>query len=1015
MPRDAMSSVVFLLVGFEDFAKGIETHQASVFTLSFVIAAFSSFLMWVAYRRIRSEKWMKYFACSFCLLSLQYLWLLSIWFATSHPNNASSPSSSIANNFFVFLIFELLSIANNLFAVAAAQNIENKKPLFSRLCWLLLVGSVVTTLLGYASQAEPVGRLLPYAYKSHVVFYEVLGRSFASLFSAYCLFLVGFAIFANLSVRRHLWLALGGVFMGAIYAVVQITYGLSPFLAQYFITVGEFPDKLRLFDSFLRGIALPLKIALFAFTYLLVMRFFETLNEVRKLQDSGIDARQDYLSTEGVLRLIGEKLGDNIPAMRRNNNRARERSFVNLVIRVPGDKNRRVACVLWPNDDKEKRTRILDWPEPTKFSPVGGEEWEEALYFSGLTLTDERRKEIVWPTYAADDQIYDVYEGNARSIVTVAVEAHGAVIACLQVARYKSLFSQMAIRQIREIANLISPAVQANRELAALDNMSIRFAEKQAEEGTYSTEKAANIIADTLYDVFSPNTTQLQIDFGFSNLNPIYRTKPHHQHAEEQLKKEIRGKKYEAFPTTFVDEGIVSHRLLKKQLTARVRETLSTSASETTIPDRLIMGHLLLAVNESTDNYNQPALGTTYLHRKTASTLAGDAYLDFARDYYNDLLKRLGKDLSRKSVDVERWFELIKNTLKGAGLSWVVAGNITGRGELGDEEGLYTLRNLDEFGTKGIRVDVGEVGIVPYKLRGTESSAKNLLEVTLQSSEWYIWLGVNRAGFGPELEFSSPWRTFLVNLAQIADAALSRITLPERFQLNLEAAQLQGIISAVVTTGTIIHQLSNMIQGQSSSSSHLLEALKLKKLTTDDENLEKIMYAMQSSAERMQDLFQSFTRLTNIDEHRPCRLKEAAYHAYKLFEVSLVRRRIEFDVDIPSSISIDVSFSVAALALANLVGNAKDAVDRDGRICIEAEKDGDSVLCRVIDNGRGVPPDVRDHIFEARVTTKDTGTGLGLYLTYHSLNENGSSIELTKSDKTGSVFTIRFPLSKKEA
>jgi signal transduction histidine kinase len=89
-------------------------------------------------------------------------------------------------------------------------------------------------------------------------------------------------------------------------------------------------------------------------------------------------------------------------------------------------------------------------------------------------------------------------------------------------------------------------------------------------------------------------------------------------------------------------------------------------------------------------------------------------------------------------------------------------------------------------------------------------------------------------------------------------------------------------------------------------------------------------------------------------------------------------------------------------------------VAKDGKIVIEAEKNGNAVLCRVIDNGNGIAPDIVDKIFMPRVSSKKYGSGLGLYLTQRSLVENRASIDLTSTGSNGTVFTIRFPLAKKE-
>ena len=78
----------------------------------------------------------------------------------------------------------------------------------------------------------------------------------------------------------------------------------------------------------------------------------------------------------------------------------------------------------------------------------------------------------------------------------------------------------------------------------------------------------------------------------------------------------------------------------------------------------------------------------------------------------------------------------------------------------------------------------------------------------------------------------------------------------------------------------------------------------------------------------------------------------------------------------------------------NLIDNALDAVAKDGRVEVLAGRDGNRVLVRVVDNGPGIPNDVRDRIFDPFFTTKPMGlgTGLGLDIVRRLLRHNDGEI-----------------------
>lgn len=988
-------------------------YKETIDLLSCVIAGFAALMMWLAYRRINSEKWIKYFAITFIALSAIFL----------VPFLAPKSLTSILKG--------ALSIVNNLFGVAAALEIQNS-PLFptkrevkSReskgshllraICWILTGLSAIAIVLMYffpsPDQPESIAtRWVP----------EVLLVIPDMTFSVLCLFLMGYAIFANLGSRQYRLLAPSALIIAFFYATLQIPYGLLPWISYKF----QMPQNH--IEAVIKLIAIPLKFSLCALAYLLVVRFFEILSKLGPMQDTEFEKRQDYLASDGIVAWIARRLSDKALSKRKTpkySEAAGESGFVNLVIRLPGEKEKRVACIVWPNPESDKRPKILDWfPAEKKFSPLSTEvytdrtklwEWERFLPLVHEALTNDEKHEDI----ALREEVKRTYCGNLRVIVSRPIRVNGAAIGCLQIARSDSQFSQMAIRQIRQIANLLSPSVQSYRELAVLDLMSITFARKLAEESPYAPDDAVeSIIVKILHDVFAPTLTRLSTDFGFSSPRVYYEIEKDVGHLKEAIEIAIAGKQFEEYRDTVSSRDFPRpYKLLKKQLTARVGPSYGHHREYK--QDQFILGNLIFAVDSEEDEFNRPALGVNYLHRKTASTLASAAYLDFSRDYFSHVLKTLGKELSGKRLNFEDWFKPIQSILtKDAGFSWVVVRQRRHKTCLGDPGGLRVLERLKnkKLPVKTRQIKGSSEIRKQYYISDAEANTNHVVKLRLDGSEGVIWLGVPRPGFGPELDFPSPWKTFLVNFVQIADASLSRITLPERFKDQVEAAQLQGIIASVATTGTMVHQLSTMIASQQQSIKALRTAFAFGKIKTEETDYEDILRAMDNEATSVLQLIKSVRSLTTTDDSHPCRLVSVARHAFKLFQVSLIARDIEWEIDIEENIFVDVSFTIVALALATLVGNSKDAIKTGGKIRIAAKEEGDTVICRVEDTGHGITSDTRNIIFEPKPVTKTYGTGMGLYLTRHSLSENGSSIELTKSDESGSVFTISFPRAKED-
>jgi signal transduction histidine kinase len=96
----------------------------------------------------------------------------------------------------------------------------------------------------------------------------------------------------------------------------------------------------------------------------------------------------------------------------------------------------------------------------------------------------------------------------------------------------------------------------------------------------------------------------------------------------------------------------------------------------------------------------------------------------------------------------------------------------------------------------------------------------------------------------------------------------------------------------------------------------------------------------------------------------------------------------------------------------NLVDNAIDAAPKAGHVMVTATRDQQAVVVRVIDDGPGVPDEIKDRIFDPFFTTKDVGegTGLGLDIARRLVERHDGSIEL-RSGSGGAEFRVTLPVS----
>lgn len=94
----------------------------------------------------------------------------------------------------------------------------------------------------------------------------------------------------------------------------------------------------------------------------------------------------------------------------------------------------------------------------------------------------------------------------------------------------------------------------------------------------------------------------------------------------------------------------------------------------------------------------------------------------------------------------------------------------------------------------------------------------------------------------------------------------------------------------------------------------------------------------------------------------------------------------------------------------NLTLNAQAAMERDGKLVIQAGVEKNEVIVRFSDTGSGIPQEDIDKIFDPFYSTKPNGTGLGLFVSYGIIQGHQGSIEVESTVGTGSTFTVRLPI-----
>ena len=118
---------------------------------------------------------------------------------------------------------------------------------------------------------------------------------------------------------------------------------------------------------------------------------------------------------------------------------------------------------------------------------------------------------------------------------------------------------------------------------------------------------------------------------------------------------------------------------------------------------------------------------------------------------------------------------------------------------------------------------------------------------------------------------------------------------------------------------------------------------------------------------------------------------------------------IDFDVFIKNSSNVKIDENRYLSCIVNIIKNGIEAIDISGKITILGEIKDNKAILKISNNGKPITPDKQNKIFDIGYTSKENGSGLGLYICKKYLKQNNGNLKLNKSSKNETQFEIIIP------
>jgi signal transduction histidine kinase len=229
-------------------------------------------------------------------------------------------------------------------------------------------------------------------------------------------------------------------------------------------------------------------------------------------------------------------------------------------------------------------------------------------------------------------------------------------------------------------------------------------------------------------------------------------------------------------------------------------------------------------------------------------------------------------------------------------------------------------------------------------------------------------------------------------------------------QLEQAFERCERLALASQFASVIMHEVNNYLES-------ITNLVYLTKLQTNVPN--QVMGNMES-------IEQQLTMLANVtrrslafhrsqNEIRDVELSEIVQSALKLHSDAIAKHGVEVEIHFARSAQAPVREGEILQVISNLLLNALDAIPSEGgKLAVQVAREYPFVKIVISDNGHGIPDELAEKLFEPYVTSKPTGTGLGLWLSKRIVERHKGVLQFTTArakEGSGTSFSISLPAS----
>ncbi len=328
---------------------------------------------------------------------------------------------------------------------------------------------------------------------------------------------------------------------------------------------------------------------------------------------------------------------------------------------------------------------------------------------------------------------------------------------------------------------------------------------------------------------------------------------------------------------------------------------------------------------------------------------------------------------------------------------------------------LYLSRGARDMLGLGVEENVNGLKLLDiYPDWAKEIVQNEALPTMVQNGIWEGETAINGAG-GVEIPVSQ-----IILAHKTADGDLLYLSTIARDIRPMKEAEeqllrVQKLESLGFLAGELAHEFNNLLMG-------ILLNVGLAQLQTRDDEVRDLLQRTEAIVSQAKGLSQQLRTLALSGE--PVR---TTMPLQPLIERAVNKTQhsssIKIELNLPDDLDEAFADSTQIIhAINNVVVNAVEAMPEGGKISVTARNrivdasdpirditPGKYIMIDIVDDGIGIPPDIKRNLFDPFFTTHPGSSGLGLTSCHNIMKRHGGGITITSTVGSGSTFTLYIP------